>query len=173
MNVKTILLGSLFDKSMSGYDLKKLFSLSFAFFSGLSYGSIYPALKKLEQAGLITMKFEIQENAPNRKVYTITEAGKQAFLKSLKSPFGIENYKNELLMRMFFFEHMSKQERLTAAREYLHQVKSVAGQLEAEKPEVKANADRYQLMCFEFGLRFFKDLIRNVEKVISDLQNDE
>ena len=173
MDVKTILLGSLFDQSLSGYDLKKLFSLSFAFFSGLSYGSIYPALKKLEQAGLITMKLQIQENAPNRKVYTITEEGKQVFLKSLRSPFGLESYKDALLMRMFFFEHLSKQERLDAAGNYLEQVKSVGRQLGAVRPEVEANADRYQRMCFEFGLRFSQDLIRNVEKVIAELQNDE
>ena len=172
MDVKTILLGSLFDKSLSGYDLKKLFSLSFAFFSGLSYGSIYPALKKLEKKGLITMKLEIQESAPNRKVYTITPAGKQAFLNSLKSPFGLERYKNALLMRMFFFAHLSKKERLEAADGYLNQIKSVAGELQAVQPEVEANADRFQLLCFQFGLRFSKDLIRNVEKVISELQKD-
>ena len=32
MDVKTMLLGSLFDKSLSGYDLKKLFSLLIAAF---------------------------------------------------------------------------------------------------------------------------------------------
>lgn len=173
MDVKTIVLGCLFDKSLSGYDLKKLFSLSFAFFSGLSYGSIYPALKKLEKEGLITMKLEIQENAPNRKVYTITEEGKQSFLSSLKSPFGVESYKDALLMRMFFFERLTKQERLDAAQHYLDQVRSVAGRLEAVRPEVEANADRYQRMCFEFGQRFSKDLIRNIERVIADLQNDK
>jgi DNA-binding PadR family transcriptional regulator len=173
MDVKTILLGSLFDKSLSGYDLKKLFSLSFAFFSGLSYGSIYPALKQLEQEGLITMKLEIQESAPNRKVYTITQAGKQAFLNSLKSPFGLERYKNALLMRMFFFAHLSKKERLEAADNYLNQIRSIAGELQAVQPDVEANADRFQLLCFQFGLRFSKDLIRNVEKVISELQKDE
>ncbi len=173
MDVKTILLGSLFDKSLSGYDLKKIFSLSFAFFSDLSYGSIYPALKKLEQAGLITMKLEIQENAPNRKVYTITEEGKQSFLNSLKSPFGLERYKGALLMRMFFFEHLSKQERLDAAGNYLEQVRSVAQHLESLRPEIEGVADQYQLLCFQFGLRFFKDLIGNVEQVIVDLQNNE
>jgi DNA-binding PadR family transcriptional regulator len=172
MDVKTILLGSLFDKSLSGYDLKKLFSLSFAFFSGLSYGSIYPALKKLEEEGLITVKLEIQENAPNRKVYTITPAGKQSFLDSLKSPFGLERYKNALLMRMFFFAHLSNKERLKTAHNYLDQIKSLARNLEAVGPEVEANADRYQLLCFRFGLRFSKDLIRNVENVIAELQND-
>ena len=173
MDVKTILLGSLFDKSLSGYDLKKLFSLSFAFFSGLSYGSIYPALKKLEAEGLITMKLEIQEGAPNRKVYTIWEAGKQEFLDTLKSPFVLERYKNALLMRMFYFAHLSKKDRLKAASDYLDQIKSVAGQLADVRPEVEANADRYQLLCFQFGRRFSKDLIRNVEKVIAELQNDE
>jgi DNA-binding PadR family transcriptional regulator len=169
MDVKTILLGSLFDKSLSGYDLKKLFSLSFAFFSGLSYGSIYPALKKLEGEGLITMKLEIQESAPNRKVYTITEAGKRAFLNSLKSPFGLERYKNAFLMRMFFFERLSKKERLEAAYDYLDQIKSVAKELAAARPEIEANADRYQILCFQFGLRFTRDLIRNVEQVIAGL----
>lgn len=169
MDVKTILLGCLFDRSLSGYDLKKLFSLSFAFFSGLSYGSIYPALKKLEQMGLIAMKLEIQQSAPNRKVYTITEAGRQAFLNSLKSPFGLERYKNALLMRMFFFARLSKKERIKAAHDYLDQVRSVAEQLEAVRPEVEANADRYQILCFQFGLRFSKDLIRNVEQVIAEL----
>jgi hypothetical protein len=76
-------------------------------------------------------------------------------------------------MRMFFFEHLSKQERLDAAGDYLNQVKSVATQLEALRPEVEANADRYQLLCYQFGLRAFKDLIRNIDQVIADLQNDE
>jgi DNA-binding PadR family transcriptional regulator len=172
MDVKTILLGSLFDKNLSGYDLKKLFSLSFTFFSGLSYGSIYPALKKLEGEGLITMKLEIQESNPNRKVYTITEAGKQVFLNSLKSPFGLERYKNAFLMRMFFFARLSKKERLGAAYDYLDQIKSIAKELADVRPEVESKADRYQLLSFQFGLRLSKDLIRNVEKVIANLQND-
>jgi DNA-binding PadR family transcriptional regulator len=171
--VKTILLGCLFDQSLSGYDLKKLFSLSFTFFSGLSYGSIYPALKKLEHDGLVTMKLEIQESAPNRKVYTITEAGKKTFLNSLKSPFYLERYKDALLMRMFFFTHLSKKERLNATYDYLNQLKSFAKELQTVRPDVEANADRYQLLCFQFGLRFSKDLICNVERVISELQKDE
>lgn len=173
MDVKSILLGSLFDKSLSGYDLKKIFSLSFIFFSGLSYGSIYPALKKLEQEGLITMKLEIQENAPNRKVYTITKLGRQVFLESLKSPFGIQGVKNVFLMRLFFFEYLSQAERLDAAYDYLEQVRLVAEHLESLRPEIERIADQYQLLCFQFGLRFFKDLIANVEQVIVDLKNDE
>jgi DNA-binding PadR family transcriptional regulator len=173
MDAKTILLGCLFDQSLSGYDLKKIFSLSFTFFSGLSYGSIYPALKKLEQDGLVTMKLEIQESAPNRKVYTITETGKKKFLESLKSPFYLERYKDALLMRMFFFAHLSEKERLNAAYDYLDQLKSFAKKMQSVQTDVEDNADRYQLLCFQFGLRFTEDLVRNVEEVIRGLKKDQ
>ena len=48
MDVQSVLLGFLMRSSMTGYDLRKAFSMSFSFFSGLSYGSIYPSLKKME-----------------------------------------------------------------------------------------------------------------------------
>src|SRR5208337_2071589 len=106
MDVQSVLLGFLMRSSMTGYDLRKAFSISFSFFSGLSYGSIYPNLKKMESRGLISKQFEIQDGAPNRKVYTITEAGKRAFLDALRSPFVPEQpKKSAFCMRLFFFEH--------------------------------------------------------------------
>ena len=88
---------------MTGYDLRKAFSMSFSFFSELSYGSVYPSLKKMESRGLISKHVEIQDGAPNRKVYTITEAGKRAFLDSLRSPFVPEQPKKTLFDEAFLF----------------------------------------------------------------------
>jgi hypothetical protein len=68
---------------------------------------------------------------------------------------------------------ISKKERLDAAYNYLDQIKSVAGELQSAQPDVEARADRFQFLCFQFGLRFFKDLMRNVEKIIGELQKDE
>jgi len=168
-----ILLGALFSKSMTGYDLKKIFSMSFAYFSGMSYGSIYPALKKLEAEGLISMQLEIQESAPNRKVYTITQKGRQAFLEALGLPFGIERHKNSFLMRLFFFSHLPQEKRLVAAANYLESIHSSLRELEEARPEIEARADRFQLLCFQFGLQYLKDLARNVNKVIEAINDDE
>jgi hypothetical protein len=74
---------------------------------------------------------------------------------------------------MFFFAHLSKKERLHAAQSYLNQIKSVAGELQSAQSDVEAKADRFQFLCFLFGLRFFKDLMGNVEKVIGELQKDK
>jgi len=173
MDVKTIILGALFQKSMTGYELKKIFDLSFAYFSGLSYGSIYPALKKMEAEGLISMRLEIQDGAPNRKVYTITDAGKETFLQALRRPIELERVKNAFLMKLFFFTHLSPAERLKATADYLEKIRAVSEALEAIGPEIEAVADRFQYLCFQFGCRFLQDLTGNVEAVMAALRANE
>jgi len=170
MDVKSMLLGFLMRGSMTGYELKKVFSISFSFFSGLSYGSIYPALKKMEQEGLITMQLQIQDGAPNRKIYTITDAGRKAFIEALRAPFSFERSKNPFLTKLFFFAHLSPEERIAAVTKHLESIKEVHKELEAAQPEIKAHADRYQYLCFEFGLRFFDALTRNVSEVLRALE---
>ncbi len=132
--MQSVLLGFLMSRSMTGYDLKKAFSMSFSFFSGLSYGSIYPALKKMENQGLISKHLEIQDGAPNRKIYTVTDEGRKAFLVALKSPLVFEKPKNSFLMRLFFFSHLSPEERNAVAAEYLGSVKELSRQLELARP---------------------------------------
>lgn len=171
MDVQSVLLGFLMRQSMTGYDLRKKFSVSFSFFSGLSYGSIYPALKKMERQGLISKQFEIQDGAPNRKVYTITEAGKQQFLKSLRAPFSPEQPKNAFLMRLFFFADLSPEERRAIALNYLESVEQIRERLEAIRPEIEPRADRFQYLCFEFGVRFFSDLARNLSHIVEALED--
>jgi DNA-binding PadR family transcriptional regulator len=173
MNVQSVLLGFLMRRSMTGYELKKFFSISFSFFSGLSYGSIYPALSRMAKEGLVTMRLERQGSAPSRKVYTITHAGRDAFLDSLKVPLTLESPKSTFLMRLFFFADLSPQERKACAGKYLESVRAAQGALEEARPQVQMVADRYQLLCFQFGLRFFQDLARNVEGVMRALEEED
>ncbi len=173
MDVQSVLLGFLMRKSMTGYDLKKAFSLSFSFFSGLSYGSIYPALRKMERQGLISKQLEIQDGAPNRKVYTITEAGKRSFLESLKEPFVSEQPKSSFLMRLFFFAHLAPEERRAIALRQLHSIEQMSARLDAVRPEIESRADRFQLLCYELGVRMFHDMAKNVGHIIDALEEEK
>lgn len=165
-----MLLGFLLRGSKTGYELRKVFALSFSFFSGLSYGSIYPALKRMEQEGLITMQLEIQDGSPNRKVYTITDSGRETFFQALKEPLHFEKQRNGFLTRLFFFAHLSQEERIGSARQYLASVTQLREELEAAGPEIQRRADRYQYLCYQFGLRFFEDLSNNLSQVIHALE---
>lgn len=173
MDVGSILLGFLMYRSMTGYELRKFFSISFSFFSGLSYGSIYPALRKMEKAGLITMRVEVQDGSPNRKVYTITKAGRKAFLSALRSPLPVERHKNAFLVRLFFFAHLSGQERLEVATGYLNSITKVQKELESARPRIESHADRHQLLCFQFGVAACRDLVRNISEVVKALEDEE
>jgi PadR family transcriptional regulator, regulatory protein PadR len=46
---------------------------------------LYPVLHQLEDAGLLAAEWVIQEGAPNRKVYSITEEGKGALREHRKA----------------------------------------------------------------------------------------
>jgi DNA-binding PadR family transcriptional regulator len=170
MDVKTMLLGFLMSGSMTGYELNKRFSLSFSFFSGLSYGSIYPALRKMEQEGWLTLEVEIQDGSPNRKVYSITDEGRKVFLENLRMPFSLERPKNAFLARLFFFSYLPPEERLDTANRYLETAQEMQRSLKAVEPQIRGRADEYQYMCYTFGVRFFEDLLRNVTQVVKELE---
>ena len=170
MEIRSILLGFLTRQSLTGYELKKRFSISFSFFSGVSYGSIYPALKKMEREGLVTQQLEIQDGAPNRKVYSITAAGRKVFIEALTAPFHWEMPKNTFLTRLFFFAHLSPKERKAAVRSHLESLKETQRQLQSTRSEIEDRADFYQLQCYHFGLRFYQDTIRNVSQVLQALE---
>lgn len=172
MDVQSVLLGFLMRSSMSGYDLRKAFAMSFSFFSGLSYGSIYPSLKKMESRGLISKHVDIRDGAPNRKVYTITEAGKRVFLDTLRSPFVPEQPRSAFLMRLFFFANLSREEREAIALAQINSIERLRKELESVRPGVEARADRFQHLCFQIGLRYFENMARDLAEVIEALKEN-
>jgi len=165
MDAKTIILGFLSCKSLTGYELRRFFSISFSFFSGMSYGSIYPSLRRLEREGLVTMSLRRGKGAPDSKLYTITPAGRRAFREALLLPLPVERFRSPFLMRLFFFAGLTPAERGEIVAGFLAAVRLLHRELVKLEPEIKANADFFQHQCFLFGVRFFRDLTRNVAAV--------
>ena len=173
MKIQTIILGFLMKKSMTGYELKNAFSVSFSFISGISFGSIYPALKKMDQQGLISMQLEIQENAPNKKIYSITEAGKRELHSLLKAPLQPERIKNSFLSRLFFFSYLDAEDRGEISDRYLKNILEEQQKLEAARPEIEETADPFQKECFLFGVRIFAAYVENVSRTIENLRRNK
>jgi PadR family transcriptional regulator, regulatory protein AphA len=103
MNVKTLCLGVLSFKEASGYEIKKeIEDGMFSHFIEASYGSIYPALTQLNAEGLVTLRAEEQTNRPDKKVYSITQAGREFLVKNLSVIPARDKYKSEFLFEMLF-----------------------------------------------------------------------
>jgi len=84
MKVGTVqlwLLLLLSDKPMYGYEIIRELERRFSGYWQPKTGTIYPALEKLEENGLITGQIEFRDHGPDRKHYAITIKG-EAELKS-------------------------------------------------------------------------------------------
>ena len=110
MDVKTVCLGMLTDGEASGYDLKKEFESSFGHFFAAGYGSIYPALNSLAHDGLVDCRRIPQEGKPDRKVYRITDAGRQHLLEALDNPAPSHKIRSEFLATMCFAHLMTRKQ---------------------------------------------------------------
>jgi DNA-binding PadR family transcriptional regulator len=109
--VTPVVLGLLALGARSGYDIKGAVDRSTRFFWAASYGQIYPELRRLEAEGLI-----VGEHAPNgarsRRVYELTDAGRQALRDWLLGPTVTIEYRDESLLRLFFSDALPREQAL-------------------------------------------------------------
>lgn len=76
MSVKFTLLAMLYQRPMHGYELGKHFSTVLNAEWDVKPGQIASTLARMNEAGLVEYEIEVAEDAPDRKVYSITDAGR-------------------------------------------------------------------------------------------------
>lgn len=92
-------------EEISGYDLKKIIETGVGVFYKASYGSLYPALKKLEGHGQV-IAVEQPTGGRMKKNYHITAAGSAAFLSWLAEPAEIADGAASHLAKVYFFDRL-------------------------------------------------------------------
>jgi len=108
MEIRTLCLGILALGDATGYEIKKLIADgAFSFFSEASYGSIYPALSKLMEDGLVTCNAQAQDGKPDKKIYALTQDGRAALTQSLERSPGRDRQRSEFLASVLFAEAVS------------------------------------------------------------------
>lgn len=81
-----LLLGLLRQRPMTGYDVRRLFEQSPMIRFSPSPGSIYPALRRLQRAGLIRGRVERRRSMRPRQVYELTPRGRCMLADWLSAP---------------------------------------------------------------------------------------
>ncbi len=112
--LKYTLLGFLGYGPLTGYDLKQRIDRSTTHFWHAKLSQIYITLKALEAEGCVTSQVEAQSERPDRRVYTITEAGRQALQAWLDAPYAELSPKKETLILKFFFSAQRQRASLLA-----------------------------------------------------------
>ncbi len=130
MDINNLCLGTLCLTDASGYEIKKMFEDSFSHFQAVSFGSIYPALAKLSDQGLVSYREEAQEKRPNKKVFSITPEGRQHFFDNLMQTEPSEQYRSDFMVLMMF-AHLLPEQRLEQIMQT--QISQVSAELEILK----------------------------------------
>jgi DNA-binding PadR family transcriptional regulator len=138
-----IILGSLHMKPRAGYDIKRFVDESIRFFWPISYGRLYPELKRLADLGLVTAEAD-SDSGRRRTVYRITEAGVEALRKWLASPTDPAfQMRDELLLKVFFSEPLTPEEALAQLRVMRARYESVLAHFRAKVPVAGSWAEEH------------------------------
>ncbi|MCF2945709.1 PadR family transcriptional regulator [Paenibacillus tarimensis] len=99
-NTMFAIIGILTRGPQTGYDIRKQFTESLRYFWSESYGQIYPMLKEAVSKGYAEMR--VTGHPRQKKVYSLTDEGREVFRSWLSEPVNPINYRDELLLKVSF-----------------------------------------------------------------------
>lgn len=147
-----VVLGMLALEPRSGYDIKQLADISTRHFWAISYGQIYPELRRLLVAGLIKAQDASRGTRP-RTVYRLTPNGREALHSWVADP-AIENVelRDEMLLKLFFADAMSRQETIRHLEAMRRRHEQLAAGLREHEPQAAAQPNRMKYEVLKFGI---------------------
>ncbi|NLM21932.1 MAG: PadR family transcriptional regulator [Peptococcaceae bacterium] len=150
--LKYAILGLINRKPMTGYDLMIEFDKALASFWHAKHSQIYPELKKLTNENLITYETVIQGEKLEKKVYTITEKGKQELRKWILRDEPLEpTPKDVFRLRAYFIELMTKDEIIQQFTAQLEKHQKKLAVLQSAMKNLLETKDISNVISEEFG----------------------
>lgn len=110
MSLKYGILGCLTMQPRSGYDLAKLFDRTINYFWSASHSQIYRTLNQMLAEGLVTYDRIEQVDYPDKKVYSITDTGRDELKGWLATPHDQLTVRHEFLVQLTFGNLLSDAE---------------------------------------------------------------
>ena len=80
------ILVSLSEQSGSGYELARRFDRSIGYFWSATHQQIYRTLRTMEDAGWVHVTPVVQQGRPDKKVYTVADAGRAELARWIAEP---------------------------------------------------------------------------------------
>ena len=108
ISTEFVLLGALLQRPKHGYEILQFLESALGSTWQVSTSQLYVLVKRLEREGLLESTMESQDNRPSKRVFSLTPAGRKAFLEWVHSPTEhVRELRVELLAKLFFFRHFA------------------------------------------------------------------
>ena len=181
MSLEHAILGFLNYEPFSGYDLKKVFDTSVQHFWPADQSQIYRTLARLAKREWAEVKVIQQENRPNRKVYSITEAGRAELRRWLTEPLPTHDDRHASLIQVFFSGQLSDEEILAIFKQEAEQMREMLkryDQVPQRSAEYVAMIDSpretfFWMLTLEYGIKVAQASLEWTESVIQRIENGQ
>jgi DNA-binding PadR family transcriptional regulator len=168
-------LGLLNESPMHGYELRKRLATLLGAFRAFSYGSLYPSLRRLSEAGWISEEEPIEAPATARsrrgkRVYRLTAEGKE-HLAELLADVGPDAFDDEGFgARLAFFSQTRSEIRLQILEGRRRRVEEKRDGM--KKARTGERFDRYTRELHEHGLESVDREVRWLTELIEHERSD-
>lgn len=168
-NLRHLILGLLSRHPMSGYDVKRFLGSLTWLIGKPSFGSLYPALHILLEEGLVAVEVQPRPGKPDRKIYSITEAGRETVEGWASQPVGADASLRAFVMRLLLAGTLTRQ----ALREHLVQRRVQVTEQQAALAEAVRNdcrrPDLERYLAADYGLTLADAELVWLDKALSEL----
>ena len=155
---------------LSGYDVRTAVDNGVGYFWGPAKTQIYAVLPRLVEAGLATREQVEQADRPDKHVYEVTQAGREAVTAWLEDP-AADGDRSTFLLRVFLG-------RLASAEALLRNIRAKRGEAEElradlEQREARADGspkDFHAALTRKYGLAYARALIEWADEVERELE---
>ena len=163
-------LGLLTDSPMHGYELRKRLATLLGTFRAFSYGSLYPTLRRLSEAGWITEEAPLEAGAARarrgKRVYQLTAEGKE-HLAELLADVGPDAFDDEGFgARMAFFAQTRAEIRLQILEGRRRRVEEKREGMRHSHGRAGERVDRYTRELQQHGLESVDREVRWLTELI-------
>lgn len=105
MSLRNAVLAALINREASGYELAKQFHVSVANFWTATSQQLYRELDKMETDGLLAARVVAQEKRPDKRLFSLTEAGRAALTAFTRQDPKPTTVRDELLVQIEALAH--------------------------------------------------------------------
>jgi len=164
--IELAILGLLKERPMHGYQLNRELSEQLGGLWRVSYGSLYPSLRRLERQGAITS--EPGTGARRKTVYAITPEGERLFLELLEeTPQENQTEDARFRVRLAFFRYLPPETRVRLLERRRQALETRLADVKAHLRDDAGTTDDYQRALLdharvgtESDIAWLTDLIR-------------
>lgn len=175
-DIEAAILGLLYEKPQYGYQLEKTIEgWGMRNWTQIGFSSIYYVLKKLEKKKLVESKLEKVEGKPSRRVFTITDLGKQTMKEKLTD---LLSWNKKLIspfdLGLAYLNYLEPQEVVDCLQNYMQSAQGRIKFLESSvKMQEELNAPYYVVALFSRPLAVLKTEMAWVEEFIEKIKKEE